>query len=951
MSSLTILYGTQGGTSELLAYRLGRYALLGGAQRVRVLEADQVSVEQWTSLSPIVLVCSNANQGDAPLSIRNTWRTLLSSDAPFLDGLFFAVFGVGDSLYEKFNYMPKMLHNRLVLLHAVPLCYRGLGDESDPHGIEEALVPWVKELWTTLGWGSIFSTVSSSSHPLPPSPLTGAKGGPFSLVRFASLHALTDKALPLFPLYITEVHSRKGEAPLQSSVENSSIHYPSTSPPRLGEKKGRDTSPSFPPCRSPSHFVGEVVENQRITAEDHFQAVHHLKLALSCAPRSFSPPSPSATSSSTSSACSPILEEKRRRRNDEEKERRALSLPTFLPGDALGVFVPNRRAQVDLALEVLGYTGEEEVIVKPRHVSYEERGEEASVGPAVSSTLVTADAATGKTEYLPEGIPCSSSSSCGVRHAEQGEDQEKSEESTSPYCSSLGFEEHTFQYVYHQCPMSLRHLLTYYVDLDAVVSQDFLWMLSRLVVDISATEMKCCPPTAPGRHGNHGRSRYTPTSEQESDALHPAVQTFLTTSDHQMECARSDVSLHNRKENQEKLSQQWKAIQEQAKEIRERLLELADPGRPDGYLSYAHREKRNVVETLLDFSHSATVAPPLGSTSGMKLLQRVPLDLFLSFSTWMRPRYYSISSSPTLDGGTFISTSSSPLEPRPSSYRLSSKDRHPSDSHTEHYMVHLTVARLDFTTPLKRVRAGLCSTALTSSTAGTRFECCRWEGSLVVPDYPLPLVCIATGSGIAPVRCVLREWASKAAERSVEAEEFRKTPVYLFFGCRNERKDFLYSKEWEELQSSKTLMPNLQVIPAFSRDGAKKVYVSHQLGEHANLIGDLLLRHLKDKEEDSVSPPVVVYVCGNAKQMPKDVARTLRDILIEKLKRKKIEKYKNRLSQEKKDTSSTEKSDKVSSQEEALMEDTFRQEAEKEANLLLQAMHYEGRYQVDTWST
>lgn len=922
MSSLTILYGTQNGTAERLAYRLGRYGLLGGAHHIQVLEADEVPLDKWISLSPLLFVCSNANQGDAPLSIKKTWQSLLSPASPLLDGLFFAVFGVGDSLYEKFNYMPKMLHNRLVQLHAVPLCYRGLGDESDPHGIEEALVPWVKTLWITLGWGDMFTKVSSSL----PTPPVANSGNALSSPSSESLHQFAEKALPLFPLYEVEIHNTDGGGSCRTPTQNCT-HRGAHCSLRVGEKKNKDTS--LPTCRSLNHFVGEVVENQRLTAEDHFQAVHQIKLILSCPPPS---PPPQLLSSSFS----------------DKKQKSTLervvssSLPTFLPGDALGVFVPNQDAQVDLALQVLGYTGEEVVIVKPRRLA-SRKNAEGEGGELTGVPLsVATDAPTGQNEPNLESWPSPSSAlRIPARLLQEGEDLCEAHLNTSVACSSLCFEQHSHRCVYDQSPMTLRHLLTYYVDLDEVVSQDFLWMLSRLVILISSDGWTFKSSTSDGssRAENYG-------NQGDDDTLRKTSPIFLTTTDHQTEYPNAHI-LHRSLEEEKvaKLKKELKDIEDQANEIRERLLELSDPAKLDGYLSYAHREKRNVVETLMDFVHSAAVAPCSFAKSGINLLRRVPLDLFLTFSTWMRPRYYSISSSPTLDSGFCVSESSADQ-----ASRTLLKDVPPLNGHAQQFMVHLTVAQLKFTTPLKRHRVGLCSSALTSSTVGSRFECCRWEGSLVIPDFPLPLVCIATGSGIAPVRCILREWASKASGGTPEAEEFRKTPIYLFFGCRNKEKDFLYAKEWEELQSSESALPRLQVIPAFSRDGAKKMYVSHKLGEHAKLIGDLLLRHLKNKEEDLVAPPVVIYVCGNAKQMPKDVSRTLRDIVIEKLKKTKVEKYKKWLSHKREERTTTTGASSEVSAEDLLPIEAFHREAEKEANLLLQAMHYEGRYQVDTWS-
>ena len=77
------------------------------------------------------------------------------------------------------------------------------------------------------------------------------------------------------------------------------------------------------------------------------------------------------------------------------------------------------------------------------------------------------------------------------------------------------------------------------------------------------------------------------------------------------------------------------------------------------------------------------------------------------------------------------------------------------------------------------------------------------------PDPSIPVVMIAAGSGIAPMRGFIQERAlQKKAGRDVGK-------VTLFFGCRHPDDDFLYSKtdleEWSELGI-------LQVRPAFSRD-------------------------------------------------------------------------------------------------------------------------------------
>lgn len=60
------------------------------------------------------------------------WNMLLRSDLPndLFDHLDYAVFGLGDSSYEKFNWAAKKLARRLESLGARHIIERGEGDEQ-----------------------------------------------------------------------------------------------------------------------------------------------------------------------------------------------------------------------------------------------------------------------------------------------------------------------------------------------------------------------------------------------------------------------------------------------------------------------------------------------------------------------------------------------------------------------------------------------------------------------------------------------------------------------------------------------------------------------------------------------------------------------------------------------------------------------------------------------------
>ena len=64
------------------------------------------------------------------------WTSLLRADLPqdLFDHLEFAVFGLGDTAYEKFCWPAKLLERRLLSLGACRLIERGEADDQHPLG-------------------------------------------------------------------------------------------------------------------------------------------------------------------------------------------------------------------------------------------------------------------------------------------------------------------------------------------------------------------------------------------------------------------------------------------------------------------------------------------------------------------------------------------------------------------------------------------------------------------------------------------------------------------------------------------------------------------------------------------------------------------------------------------------------------------------------------------------
>jgi NADPH-ferrihemoprotein reductase len=163
---LNILFGTQTGFSEEVAEVVATYAMACGSSKCSVRSMDSVRVEEWQYLSPLILVCSTTGQGDPPKSMQRSWDTLRMSDCTDLPLLRYAVFGLGDSSYAKYNFMGKMLHNRLRQLGAQPIILRGLGDEQDNGGVWEGLESFVGALFPLLGLSTEVHQGIASSPPI-----------------------------------------------------------------------------------------------------------------------------------------------------------------------------------------------------------------------------------------------------------------------------------------------------------------------------------------------------------------------------------------------------------------------------------------------------------------------------------------------------------------------------------------------------------------------------------------------------------------------------------------------------------------------------------------------------------------------------------------------------------------------------------------------------------------
>lgn len=218
---ITILYGSQTGNSEDVAERVGRQLTRIGC-KTSVTNLKTYDITNLVNENMIVFVCSTTGDGEFPDDMKLFWRFLLRKDLPnnSLSEVNFCVFGLGDSSYDKFNVAAKKLNKRLIQLGGQELIPLTLGDDQHELGYDAAYDPWIQ----------ILKNKIINSYNMQ---------GPF----------ISDEEL----------------LPAKFNVQ---FNYEADSVLEVSNK-------------APSDLEAVMKDNVRMTASDHFQAVHLLKFSIS----------------------------------------------------------------------------------------------------------------------------------------------------------------------------------------------------------------------------------------------------------------------------------------------------------------------------------------------------------------------------------------------------------------------------------------------------------------------------------------------------------------------------------------------------------------------------------------------------------------------------------------------------------------------------------------------
>ncbi|XP_067144263.1 NADPH--cytochrome P450 reductase [Centruroides vittatus] len=219
---------------------------------------------------------------------------------------------------------------------------------------------------------------------------------------------------------------------------------------------------------------------------------------------------------------------------------------------------------------------------------------------------------------------------------------------------------------------------------------------------------------------------------------------------------------------------------------------------------------------------------------------RPPLDHVLELLPRLQARYYSISSSPKVHSNS----------------------------------IHITAVLVEYTTPTGRQNRGVATRWLKTKVVDNglveKVPIYVRRSQFRLPSNPkVPIIMIGPGTGLAPFRGFIQERSQAKKEGKPVGE------TILYFGCRKKSEDFLYEEELINYKNDGTLT---KLYLAFSRDQPQKVYVTHLLRENKEEIWNII------GEKNGH-----LYVCGDARNMARDVHNILVDIIQEEGKKSKAE--------------------------------------------------------------
>ncbi|KAL9115273.1 MAG: hypothetical protein Q9227_001067 [Pyrenula ochraceoflavens] len=163
---------------------------------------------------------------------------------------------------------------------------------------------------------------------------------------------------------------------------------------------------------------------------------------------------------------------------------------------------------------------------------------------------------------------------------------------------------------------------------------------------------------------------------------------------------------------------------------------------------------------------------------------------------------------------------------------------------------------------------GVVSNHLSTCRPGDHIQCVVRPNTLgfhLPASTETPMIMIAAGTGIAPIRAFIAERAALQ-----QTGKHKLGPAILYFGCRHPDKDYIYRSDLEKWQA----LGAVEVVPCFSRPDPP------QRGRH---VPDALWSDRDRVWDLFYAKGAKVYVCGSAAKLGRSSADVLRRICMLKM--------------------------------------------------------------------
>lgn len=147
--NMVVFYGSQTGTAEEFANRIAKEAARYGMKALTA-DPEEINFDNITRISDIdksllVFCLATYGEGDPTDNAREFYDWLKRGESD-LNGLNYAVFGLGNKTYEHYNAVGVYADARLAELNGNRVCELGLGDDDGL--IEDDFMNWKEIFWT-----------------------------------------------------------------------------------------------------------------------------------------------------------------------------------------------------------------------------------------------------------------------------------------------------------------------------------------------------------------------------------------------------------------------------------------------------------------------------------------------------------------------------------------------------------------------------------------------------------------------------------------------------------------------------------------------------------------------------------------------------------------------------------------------------------------------------------